>query len=82
MVNATPPPPGAGNAGGAPNGDDGDWRAGLEAPKVNPEPPDEPGGWGRPAFPAAGDAGWLPNANGFDGAVAEVGVPPNANGAG
>ena len=28
----------------------------------------------------AGDAGWLPNAKGFDGAVAEVGVPPNENG--
>lgn len=37
---------------------------------------------GSPAFALAGDAGWLPNPNGFDGAVAEVGVVPNENGAG
>lgn len=29
----------------------------------------------------AGDAGWLPKANGFEGAVADVGVP-NEKGAG
>ena len=29
----------------------------------------------------AGDAGWLPKANGFDGAVTDVGVALNANGA-
>lgn len=32
-------------------------------------------------MPLAGEAGWLPNANGFDGAVAEVGVTPKAKGA-
>lgn len=32
-------------------------------------------------MPVAGDAGWLPKANGFDGAVAEVGVLPKPNGA-
>lgn len=36
---------------------------------------------GRPGVAAAGDAGWLPNEKGFDGAVAEVGVVPNENGA-
>ena len=48
----------------------------------SPPPPDDPGGCGRPALPVAGDAGWLLNANGFDGAVAEVGVAPNAKGVG
>ena len=78
-MNPTPPTD-AGNDGGAPKGEDGDWVAELGAPKVKEGPPDEPGGCGRPALPVAGDAGWLLNANGFDGAVAEVGVAPNENG--
>ena len=81
MVNVTPPPA-WGSDGAAPNGDDGD-AAGLDAPNEKPPPPpDDPGGCGRPALPVAGDAGWLLNANGFDGAVAEVGVAPNAKGVG
>ena len=50
-------PPGVGNDGAAPNGDDGD-AAGLDAPNEKPPPPpDDPGGCGRPALPVAGDAG-------------------------
>ena len=63
-----------------PKGDDGACDvAGLDTPKV--KPPDDPGGCGSPELLFAGEAGWLPNANGFDGAVAEVGVVPNPKGA-
>ena len=78
-MNPTPPPAG-GNAGAAPKGEDGDWIAEPDAPKVKEGPPDEPGGCGSPVLPLAGDAGWLPNENGFDGAVAEIGVTPKAKG--
>lgn len=79
-MNPTPPPT-AGRDGGAPKGEEGACDvAGWAAPNVNAGPPDEPGGCGSPALPVAGDAGWLPNANGFDGAVVEVGVAPKPNG--
>lgn len=79
MVKATPPP---GAGGAAPKGDAGDCdAAGLGCPNAKPGPEDDPGGCGSPVLPVAGDAGWLPNANGFEGAVVEVGVP-NENGAG
>lgn len=78
-MNPTPPPD-AGNEGAAPKGEDGAWVAELGAPKVKAGPPDEPGGCGSPVLPLAGDPGWLPNVNGFDGAVAEVGVTPKPKG--
>lgn len=69
MVNTAPPA--GGRAAGAANGDGDDAGAELGAPKLKPVVPFWPG---RPALGAAGDAGWLPKANGFDVAVAVVGV--------
>lgn len=62
--------PAAGSAAGGANGEGVEAEA-LPAPKAKPLVPFCPGS---PAGVAAGDAGWLPNANELDGAVALVGV--------
>jgi hypothetical protein len=64
-------PPVAGRATGGANGDGLDAGAELGAPKLNPVVPFCPGSV---AVVAAGEAGWLPNANGLEAAVAVVGV--------